>query len=84
MWLTPENELIDISKSELFLARTIKERNKKDITLIERNERSDFGCLLKLWGTRVCLANFVSQSGFRKLAANQSQVEGNRGKLLGT
>ena len=33
MWLTPENELIDISKSELFLARTIKERNKKDITL---------------------------------------------------
>ena len=50
---------------------------------IERNERSDFGCLLKLWGTRVCLANFVNQSGFRKLAANQSQVEGNRGKNVG-
>ena len=50
---------------------------------IERNERSDFECLLKLWGTRVCLANFVNQSGFRKLAANQSQVEGNRGKNVG-
>ena len=35
-------------------------------------------------GTRICLANFVNQSGFRKLAANQSQVEGNRGKLSGT
>ena len=54
------------------------------IFFIERNERSDFGCLLKLWGTRLCLASFVSQSGFRKLAANQSQVEGNRGKLSGT
>ena len=47
------------------------------VSCIERNERSDFGCLLKLWGTRVCLANFVNQSGFRKLAANQSQNEGN-------
>ena len=44
---------------------------------IERKERGDFGCLLRLWGTRLCLVNFVSQSGFRKLAANQSQVEGN-------
>ena len=54
-----------------------------DASCIERNERSDFGCLLKLWGTRVCLANFVNQSGFRKLAANQSQIEGNRGKNVG-
>ena len=56
----------------------------KLLRLIERNERSDFSCLLKLWGTRLCLGSFVSQSGFRKLAANQSQVEGNRGKLSGT
>ena len=56
---------------------------KSKVRSIERNERSDFGCLLKLWGTRVCLANFVNQSGFRKLAANQSQVEGNRGKTVG-
>ena len=46
------------------------------ISDIERNERSDFGFLLKLCGTRICLANFVNQSGFRKLAANESQVEG--------
>ena len=40
-------------------------------------ERKDFGCLLRQSGTRVCPANFVNQSGFRKFAANQSQVEGN-------
>ena len=40
-------------------------------------ERSDFGCLLRWSGTRICLANFVNKSGFRKLAASQSQVEGN-------
>ena len=40
-------------------------------------ERSDVGCLLRRSGSRICLANFVNQSGLRKLAANQSQVEGN-------
>ena len=47
------------------------------ISDIERNERSDFGCLLRWLHTRIGLANFVNQSGLRKLAASQSQVEGN-------
>ena len=34
-------------------------------------------CLLRLSVTRIGLANFLNQSGFRKLAASQSQVEGN-------
>ena len=40
-------------------------------------ERSDFGCLLKQSGTRICLANFVNLTEFRILAADQSQNEGN-------
>ena len=49
----------------------------------KRKERSDFGCLLRRSVTRIGLANFVNQSGFRKLAASQSQVEGNQRENVG-
>ena len=52
-------------------------RLRKVIFAYIRKERCDFGCLLRWLVTRIGLANFVNQSVFRKLAASQSQVEGN-------
>ena len=49
---------------------------EREVFIIEMKERSDFGCLLNQLSTRICLANFVNQSEFRILAANQSQNEG--------
>ena len=40
-------------------------------------QRDDVSCLLRRAVTRICLANFLNQSGFRKLSASQSQVAGN-------
>ena len=34
------------------------------LDLVVEKERSDFGCLIGWMGTRICLANFVNQSGF--------------------